>query len=301
GDVDVRQPRTPPPVLALELDKLCRFAGIQLAAAEVERIFEALGFTLEQRGEGRWHVTVPSWRIFDFVDPYPADLYEEVLRIHGLDAIPSTLPQISGSDAPEKPAHRLRRLAADHLAACGFSEAINFAFNDRSADAGYPSLYEGRPALALANPLSDRYAVMRRSLLPNLVASARYNQRRGATAMRLFELGHVFSDAGGGAPQEMDSLAIVLGGQIGTPWERSAELDFYDLKGVVESLGEMFGIAFQWRPATVRRLKSGAAAQISLADGTAVGYLGELDDDEGPLLVAELAVEHFRPKIHGSP
>src|SRR5262249_18459240 len=159
--------------------------------------------------------------------------------------------------APESPAHRRRRLASDHLAACGFSEAINFAFHERSVDASYPTLYEGRAALALANPLSDRYAVMRRSLLPNLVASARYNQRRRAPAVHLVELGHVFADAGEGRTEEMDSLAIVLGGRAGTPWERSVELDLYDLKGAVESLGEALGAVFEHRPAVVRRLKAG--------------------------------------------
>lgn len=295
GEIDVRRPPSPLPVIDLDLERLCRFAGIPIAAGEVERVLGGLGFALEHRGEGRWRVTVPSWRIFDFIDPYPADLYEEVLRIHGLDAIPSTLPQIAGSDAPESPAHRRRRIAGDHLAACGFSEAINFAFHDRGADASYPTLYEGRAALALANPLSDRYAVMRRSLLPNLIASARYNQRRGASVVHLFEIGHVFADAGEGRTEEMDSLAMVLGGQTGTPWERSVELDLYDLKGTVESLGEALGVDFAYRPATVYRLKTGTAAEIWFEDEV-IGHLGELDEDEETLFVAEIALDRLETR-----
>ncbi|MCP4655955.1 MAG: phenylalanine--tRNA ligase subunit beta [bacterium] len=293
-----------PPVVELELAKLNRFGGSAIAVAEVEETLAALGFELSRQGEGKWRVVVPSWRYYDFENAYPADLYEELLRIHGLEKIPSTLPQIAGSDAPARPELLRRRKLCDHLAAAGLAEAINFAFHDRQSDESYPTLYQGRRPLEIANPLSDRYAVMRRSLLPNLVASARYNQRRGAAAVLLFEVGHVFCVHGEQGSVEQEALALVVGGSQGNspfvplrgnPWERQVEIDFFDLKGMLENLADELGIELELRPAELPRLVAGSTAELRVAGQPQrlLGYMGELDEAEVPypLFVAELAAE----------
>ncbi len=283
-----------PPVLEIELAKLNRFGGSAITAAEVEETLTTLGFELSRQGEDKWRVVVPSWRYYDFESAYPADLYEELLRIHGLEKIPSTLPQIAGSDAPVRPETLRRGKLCDHLAAAGLAEAINFAFHDRPSDEGYPSLYEGRRPLEIANPLSDRYAVMRRSLLPNLVASARYNQRRGAASVGLFEIGHIFCAEGEERSVEQEALALVVGGSQGNPWERQVEIDFFDLKGILENLADEFGIELELRRAELPRLVTGRCAELYAAGRPQrIGYLGELDDAElpYPLFVAELGTE----------
>ncbi|MEM7585100.1 MAG: phenylalanine--tRNA ligase subunit beta [Acidobacteriota bacterium] len=324
GELDDKQLRDDwPHVLELDLEKLNRFGGVELGSDEVTATLKGLGFGLEPldaEPATRWRVTVPSWRYYDFENPRVADLYEEVLRIHGFDGIVSTLPQIGGDDAPARYEHVRARRVRDHLVACGYAEAIDFAFTDRSSDQALPSLFGDRAPLALRNPLSDRYAVMRRSLLSNLVASARYNQRRGAQVVRLFEVGHVFADDGEGDRLEMETVAWVVGGQLGTPWERQHDIDFYDLKGVLDSLSALLGVELSVRASQVKGLGNGAAAEIrlhSLAASTAaadtaaadsaadsaateseaevIGYLGELDSDDGsyPLFVAELALDRL--------
>src|SRR6185295_7726168 len=103
-------------------------------------------FGVTAMGDGAWQVTVPSWRFFDFEprqgtdEIYPADLYEEVLRIHGFDRIPEALPAIAGSDGPPTPPQRRRAALRRVLSAAGYAEAINFAFHDPKGDATYPSL-----------------------------------------------------------------------------------------------------------------------------------------------------------------
>ena len=292
-----------PPRLDLDVDRVGRFGGVELDGSKVVKDLEGLGFEIDTAATP-WRVTVPSWRYYDFENAYPADVYEEVLRIHGFDAVPATLPQIAGSDAPERPEHRLRRTAQDVLAACGFAEAIDYAFHDRKTDAAYPVLGEG-DALEIDNPLSDLYAVMRRAILPGLVASATYNLRRGVPAVRLFEIGHVFyrtPDGPSGRHRERDGLAIAAGGELGHPWEHPVELDFYDVKGAVESLAEELGLALELRAATVAKLVDGTAAEI-LVDGgsggedTVVGFLGQLEDADDdlpvPLFVAEIDLERL--------
>ena len=283
-----------PPQVAISYRALCRFGGAEIPPEDGERILRALGFGVAKAGADgdAWTLTVPTWRYYDFRNAYPADIYEEVLRIWGFDRIPYTLPAIGGADSPMLPSHRMRRLSQDHLAACGLAEAITYAFHDRARDEAYPSLKPQHPPLALANALSDRYAVMRRSLLPNLVEAGRYNQRRGQSAVRLFEIGHIFWAQDGGDNDETETLAMVLGGSVGSPWERAAQLDFFDLKGLVDSLLEALGHQASWRAAELPRLVSGMAAEIVLDGVGVIGFAGQLDEKEPgyPFLVAEIGL-----------
>jgi phenylalanyl-tRNA synthetase beta chain len=286
----------------ISLAGLRGFAGAEIPAKAAERALAGLGFEPRpaESGDGlAWELTVPSWRIFDFEprpepphDLYPADFYEEVMRIHGFDHIAPTLPAIPGSDGPRTPRQRVRDRAKDHLAACGFTEAVHFAFHDPEGDAAYPSLRpEARP-IRLANPLSERYSVLRRSLVPNLVETARFNQRRGASAVRLFEVATVFFDRPeGGLPDQPEMVGLVCGGRVGNPWEREVDLDFFDLKGVVESLADALAVRLDVRPAVLTGLLEGSTAEL-LRDGEAVGYLGRVAQEEGyPLYVAEITMD----------
>jgi phenylalanyl-tRNA synthetase beta chain len=292
----------------LDLGLLAAFAGVDVPRADVKRWLTGLGFRLRTLDEAVWEVTVPSWRAFDIEarpaedgkegQVYPADLYEEVLRHFGYDRVPSALPAVAGPDAPpDRRAARRRRLR-ERLAACGYAEAINLAFIDQELDRGCPSLRPSAPALELANPLSERLSLLRRSLVPALVESARFNQRRGAPAVQLFEVGRVFfpaAGAGRGAeaplPDQPEAVALVCGGRRGNPWDRVRDLDLFDLKGALESLAEGAGAPLEARPADLPGLARGVAAELLLR-GELVGFMGQLAADEGyPLCVAELLVE----------
>src|SRR4029077_4059856 len=121
---------------------------------------------------------------------------------------------------------------------------------------GFPSVGPAAAPIELANPLSERAAALRRSLVPGLVESARFNQRRGARAVRLFEVATVFlaretagGDAGSELPDQPERIALVCGGTVGSPWQREAELDLFDAKGAIESLAAEFGTALEaWEP-----------------------------------------------------
>ena len=302
GAIDLRPAEIASREGTLDMDRLTAFAGAEIEARDAERWLAGLGFQpvaqpLADRASFR--VAVPSWRFFDFeprkssTEIYPADLYEEVLRIHGFDAIPAALPAIAGSDGPPTPSQRRRTALRDTLAAAGYAEAIHFAFHDPKADATYPSLRPEAKPLELANPLSERYSVMRRSLVPNLVASARFNQRRGAAAVRLFEVATVFFERPEAPlPDQPEHLGMVCGGRLGSPWEREADLDFFDLKGAIENLAKVLDIELEARPASLPGLAPGSAAELYRIDDprTVVGYLGRVAEEEGyPLYVAELA------------
>jgi phenylalanyl-tRNA synthetase beta chain len=301
GALDERSPWPAdwPPRGRLQHSRLERFGGVAIPAAEVERILGGLGFAAE-RENGAWRVTVPSWRFYDL----PArprelgglveeqDLFEEVLRHHGLDDIPAALPALPGRDEGQNPAHELRQRVRDYLAAAGFAEAIHYAFQSLAADRAFPALGAAGEPARIANPLSSEYQVLRRSLLPNLVEGARLNQRRGARAVRLFEVGSLFP---GGELEEIEAVAAVAGGHLGTPWETEVELDLFDVKGAVEGLAAERRVALAFHPAQHAGFLPGTCADIVLG-GDRVGVLGQVADAAEPygLFAAELRLAALR-------
>jgi phenylalanyl-tRNA synthetase beta chain len=306
GALDVRAEGFPPVRTGrLELARLHAFAGAEIAAADVERWLAGLGFSLTPLGPGAWDVTAPSWRLFDF-EPRPdgrvweADLFEEAIRIYGMDNIQPTLPRVLGLDARPTPEQALRERVRDYLAAAGYVETVHFAFGDPRADAAYPSLRPEAKPLRLKNPLSESYSVMRRSLVPNLVDTAHFNQRRGARAMRLFEIARVYFPAlpGEPLPDQPEHVAWVCGGTVGDPWQREVVLDFFDAKGALEGLAESLGLHLEARPKDLPGLLAGSSAELVRPDrgdpgdtGEVVGFLGRVAAEEGyPLYIAEVAL-----------
>lgn len=303
GAVDVLAPdhdeRHRRPTIALDLDRLDAFGGVAIPEGRAAAWLRGLGFDVAEDVPRRLRVTVPPWRLGDVFEA--ADLYEEVLRIHGYDAVPATLPALAEPDAPPTPRQLLRGRVREVLAACGYAEGATWAFQSPEEAESLQPLGEGADAeepVTVENPLSELYSTLRRSLLPGLVADARFNTRRGAESVRLFELGVSFGRRAGGAGAEgvveREAVGIVCGGAVGTPWDRRRELDLFDLKGVVEAVAEAAGVAIEARPADgLRGLLPGAAAELRI-DGRRVGLLGRLDpetggdDDPYPLYLAEV-------------
>lgn len=300
--IDVRSKMTEPLEGSFSLNGLADFAGLEIDPEFVSTRLERLGFTL-RRIDGEelaWQVQVPSWRRPDFETDakgavYPAYFYEEVLRMHGLDSIPATLPAIGGPDRGSEMSHRRREGLRFLLSAAGLAETVTYSFGAPSADERFENLVAG-PPLRLSNALSEQYAVLRRSILPNLVEGALFNLRRQAQSVRLFEFGHLFS---ADAP-EVEALGVILGGVLGSPWKRSATLDLFDLKGVFEGLVVETGASLEFEPRPIAGFVAGACADIVLVNARQkrrVGYLGRVDEPESPvaLYAGEVELEAFDP------
>lgn len=277
----------------VDLDRLDAFTGAALPRADVERYYQQLGFEPRSDGSNRLRATVPSWRYYDFWqrrddgEVYEADLFEEAMRMHGFEAIPSALPAIGDPDPGSSASHRQRERIRTTLAGCGYTEAINYSFGHRSMDTLFPGLALSGEPLEIANPLSEQYEVLRRSLLPGLLENARFNLRRGAQWVRLFEIGRLFP---GGDSTEVESIAVVAGGSPTTRWDRREPVDLFELKGVLESLIEAFDGRLEARAAEPRGFVAGTGGELLVA-GEVVGYLGQVDDPElaFPLYAAELS------------
>jgi phenylalanyl-tRNA synthetase beta chain len=250
---DVRTPR----LVRLELRRVGQVLGADVPVPEIRRILTGLGFLIGEHDEGRWVVSVPSWRNDVSRD---VDLIEEIARHFGYDRLPTTFPPLMM--VPAKPDARLemdralRRLASG----AGFSECVTFSFIAGKAAQEFAPSDE---LVAIANPLSETFAVLRPSLLPGLVDSLSHNRRHGQRDVRLFELGTRFLTSVG----EHGALALGWLGASGPEhWSAPTRpADFFDLKGVAETLGSALGLELTASPGVRPYLVAGRTAILTAA------------------------------------
>ena len=220
-----------------------------------------------------WRVTVPTFRVDVSREE---DLIEEVARHHGYDRLPTTFPAMTQPAPPPGPWRARDHLVRQLLTGCGFSEAITYGFIERE-----PALVvhaNEQDIVALRNPLSEKGAVLRPSLLPGLVDSLIHNRRRERQDIRLFEVGSRFCHGDGETP----ALALAMtGAAVARHWsgpERKSDL--FDLTGVLARLCEGFGGVATFEPDTTGHLVPGRTARVRLRVGDetrVLGTVGKLD------------------------
>lgn len=276
GVVDVYPHPHVPTRLTLRLSRLKQILGVLIEDQDAAAILTRLGCTVEAHPD-RLEVDVPSFRP-DI--EREIDLIEEVLRVWGMERIKPVLPTGSGRAGSLTPAQQWRERVGVIMRAAGLNETMTYAFTDPTdADRCDMRLAQGNLCVELLNPMSGEQAVLRHSLLPGLLRSVSYNQRRGVTDVHLYEIGSAFlSSEGRKQPKEHSHLAGVMAGAWHqTEWNDPAvALDFFDGKGVIESLArEMALDRFKVRAVELDWLQPGRAAEI-IVSGEVVGWLGEV-------------------------
>jgi phenylalanyl-tRNA synthetase beta chain len=219
-----------------DTDYCRRLGGIDVPQDEQRNILGRLGFSVTSD----WDVGVPSWR--RDVDG-PADIVEEVVRMVGLDNVVSVpLPRAAGVAKPTAtPAQSLERKVRRAAAARGLNEAINWSFLPQKAADAF-----GGGDWSLANPISEDMKVMRPSLLPGLLSAAQRNMDRGASSVRLFEIGRRYFAGTDGASNERVTAGIVLAGERSARnWAsgKAARFDAFDAKAEAIALLKAAGVA----------------------------------------------------------
>ncbi len=237
--------------------------------------------------------------------PREIDLYEEVLRLYGMDKITPTLPGGRGRFGVRSEAQRALDVVNNTMRACGLNETMTYSFADPHEidDLRMPKEGLGIP-VELLNPLNAEQSVMRQSIIPGLLRSVAYNQSRGVHNVQLYETGVVFFGAEGHkSPKERQRLAAVLAGSMTDPaWNsRPAAFDFFDGKGVIESLVRELAIPkVRFKALSAEdapHLQPGRAAQV-LSGGTLLGWLGEIHplaaeafEAQAPIVALELDLD----------
>ncbi len=295
-----------PPQIRLTPKKLHLYLNRELPKRETKSLLERVQVKCQEDGEG--FICIPPSFRHDLV--LEEDLIEEIARLYGYDRIPSTIPvaEISGR-SPER-LERLSAKAREILNALSLYEVITYSFiSPRFVDELELSKRDQRRRIVpLANPLSEEQSVMRTTLIPGLFQIARINLFREVSNIKIFELGRVFlSREDGGLPEERLHIAVLLTG-FATPetcHEKARKLDFFDLKGILESFLSNIGVLkFFIKPKSNEPfLRQGVSGMVLVADQE-IGFLGEVRpaileryDIHVPVFVFELDFERLADLI----
>jgi phenylalanyl-tRNA synthetase beta chain len=292
GIADVYPRAAEPRAIVLRRTRLATVLGSVVPDADVERLLARLGFTATPV-EGGWKVVAPSFRVDVSRE---IDLIEEVGRHWGLDRIPAHFPALASIPRAAAPGVARGRLVRRTLCGAGVQEAVTFTF----MDAGAAAPYQADDAVTILNPLSEKFAVLRPSIVASLYESLVYNRNRQAGDVRLFEVGSIFSSARG----ERTAVGWVLTGSRGAHWSGDAgPVAFTDTKGIAELVAEAFGA-----PITVARaddlswLVRGERAEV-LVGARRAGWIGRLAHAGGvetPVYAGELELDALSRASVGS-
>ncbi|MDQ2709034.1 MAG: phenylalanine--tRNA ligase subunit beta [Actinomycetota bacterium] len=301
GRTDVGQPPTPAPI-ALPLDLPDRIAGVRYQRGATARRLEQVGCQVEPRvsGDGTPELvaTPPSWRPDLQV---PIDLVEEVLRLEGLDKIPSELPSAPAGLGLTL-AQRRRRSVSRALAEAGYTEVLPFPFVA-------PTVFDAlgcapddvrRNTLRLLNPIDAERPALASTLLPGLLDAVVRNIARGMGDVALYHIGQVALPGTERVPvpavgvdrrptaDEIASLVSALPGQpvhVGVAlagawklpgwWGTGRPVSWADAVEAAHVVAAAAGVSLEVVAADVPPWHPGRCARL-LAGGFPIGHAGEL-------------------------
>lgn len=296
----------PPQTVELAMTRVERLLGMEFPKAEAVRILRTLEFDVQDKGD-LLRVTTPVHRLD--IQEGQADLIEDLIRIHGYDRLPETLladrlPR-QQTNEPLVFEDRVR----DVLVGCGLQEVMTYVLTEPAREAALTGNLQEEEVVRLKNPISSERSVLRRSLLASVLEIAASNLRH-RDDVRLFELGFVYVPRPGEhLPAEPRRLALALVGKRQVEsWSGAGardDLDFFDLKGVVEALtADLHLPALSIRPFEAPWLHPGRAAQV-VADEAVLGCFGQLHPRTAqlyglparPILVAEFDVDALQQAV----
>lgn len=281
------------------LEKIRTLGGAVVEAKRAEAILTQLGFICAPGDKNTLTVTPPSWRA-DVSGA--ADLVEEILRIVGYDAIPTTpLPRAGVVTLPGlSPTQKRVRTALRALTARGALECRTWSFLHHDTAALFGAKDEG---LRLKNPISTDLDSMRPSLIPNLVDAARRNADRGIFDLALCEVGKVFYTAETGSEQVVAALIRTRNAPLCRVHDTPRTVDAFDAK--TDALATLQALGIQ--PAKIHVAANapawyhpGRSGALSLGGKVILGYFGELHpallqkmDVKFPVVACEIILNHI--------
>jgi len=262
-----------PATIKLRDAHLAQQLGVVIGASEIDDILARLGLTFVARDDQGSTWVAPSWR-FDIA--IEQDLVEEVARIYGYNNLPTSTPTMALELQAKPERQQDLSIFRQQLVASGYQEAVTYSFVDPELQTLVDPDTVG---IALQNPISADMSVMRTSLWPGLLSTAIYNLNRQQNRVRIFEAGQCFVPGENGElTQNMALAGLICGSRTPTGWTASKDkVDFFDLKGDLESVLALTGLAeqFSFTAAEHPALHPGQSAMLS-RNGEQVGWIGQL-------------------------
>ncbi len=306
GVIDAYPEPFVPREVTLPYARTLRLLGVDIAPEQQRAIIESLGFEMLHHDDTAMKVEVPLRRHDVSME---ADLIEEIARLYNFDNIPVSLPRARKCEKVFAPNEQRIRAFRHYLVSLGLTELYNWSFSndDEVQRAALPASY--RTMVVLENPLSEKQATMRSSIIPALIGNGARNLNYGVTSVRGFELGPVFAPSDGDElPTQGNRVALVLAGEMeGAHWSRSARaVDFYDMKGLVESVLEHFGVVGKLEESDWETFQGGQRAAVRVGKhvvgtfGRVASAVARAFECDRPLYVAELDLDWLLTKRPGA-
>jgi phenylalanyl-tRNA synthetase beta chain len=278
GEVEVLG--EPPPVtgkIPLDPSRANRLLGTEIPSEEMVELLSRLDIEATRDEDGSLTCSPPSYRNDLHL---PADLIEEIARLHGYDRIPSTLPEGAFAGVEVPPRRRLMLEVSQSLQGSGLTEIMTFP-TARPEDPDALKLAPEDPrrrAVELLNPIQSTESVLRTTLVPSLLRATQANLRRQLERLRLFEVSRVFlARAGDELPEEpLQAVAVLSDAGEASLWESSSVPVFFQAKGVGERLLADLRHSWSFRAGTGEPyLHPGAAGEFWIGEES-VAVVGEL-------------------------
>jgi len=279
GIVEAYPEEIKPAVIKVTPEVISGRIGISISKEEMVKTLTALEFGVEEEGDALV-ITAPSWRNDVTCN---ADISEEIARIHGLDHIDSHMPVLGMAQGRQFVVEDVKDSIQDYMVAVGMNEVMTYSFINQSAFDKLQLAADDsrRNAIELLNPITDEFRVMRTTMAPSVLNAAAYNLARQHNKVAIFEVDRVY------LPKELplkeqatekSMLCAVISGKCNDlNWCTCRDnVDFYDMKGVVEGLmAKLMLNDYKLVHHAVPYLHPGKSCAVEV-DGKIIGWFGEL-------------------------
>jgi phenylalanyl-tRNA synthetase beta chain len=264
--------------VTLTSSKLKSVLGLDYGKDQVSDTLKSLGFktTTSQNGnEYSVRAEIPFWRADIRI---PEDLVEEVARIIGYDSIPSTLPSGNLPEALDDQTRITKDSVKNILVSLGLQETISYPLVSIETIQKSINIPTEQEPMRVWNRISPDQEFLRTTLRGSLLNIFARNEKVGRNdSIKIFELSKIYIPVKDETPKEQETLLGLIGGeQSDRGWSsESREMDFFDGKGIIESLLDSLSAKPSFTPKIDRVLTSGRTASISI-DGQEIGVIGEV-------------------------
>ena len=258
-------------IITLSLEKLNSVTGMAFEQEQVEAILDRLRFKNRFRND-EFKITVPSRRPMESYQ----DIIEEIVRINGYDKIPTTIP-VTPTQGGLNKKQNLKRVIRDFFVDRGFYETRTYSLVSEELAKAFDQ--EELKTIKILNPLTKEREHLRHSILPSLLNVLSYNKARKIDDIFIFEIANTYFEE-----NEVEKLSLIMHGKLdNSSWQKpSNSVDFYHLKGLIESLLEKLMISnytFSLSKTPMTKLHPGISAEI-LVNDLKLGFLGRLHPEE---------------------
>ncbi len=273
----------------IDVDKML---GIKIDEDIMKHELERLDFPYTIK-DGKFKVTIPSRRLD--IESNVNDIAEEIGRLYGYQNIKGTLPKIELKRGEYVGDVKYRKAISKRLRSLGLNEVKTYTLVSPSMAASFD--YEEKEKITLPNPMSIDKSVIRTSLIPSLLNTYNYNKARKVEDINIYEIAKTYDKS---YNEESKIAFLMKGNYVTNPWKGSIKVDFYLMKGIVESILDYLGFKnrYSFVKSNVSDLHPGVSADI-LLDRKRIGIMGRVHPKKcsDEVYVCELSLNALMTKV----